>query len=222
MPAPPSRLAVGRVAAALALYALIAGACGSRLGPTGAVPSPSATPPSPSASAVTTAPPGSEASLRTRATEAVTALRDRDFAKLAALAHPDKGVRFTPYTFVQPRDVVLDAATISQGTSNTRTYLWGSSDGKGDPVEWTFERYLGRYVYERDYAAAPQILLDNYPQVRGNKNDNTKAMYPSARTVEYFFPETGPGPNWSGLRLVFEDKGGTWYLVGIIHDEWTI
>lgn len=224
MPAPLTRLAVARLAAAVALYAIIAGACGSRLGPTGADPSVSATPQSsPSASpAVATAPPGNEASLRSRATEAVMALRDKDFAKLAALAHPDKGVRFTPYTFIQPRDVVLDAATIRQGTANTRTYLWGFSDGKGDPLEWTFERYLASYVYERDYAAAPEVLIDNYPQVRGNKYDNTRAMYPSARTVEYFFPETGPGPNWSGLRLVFEDRGGTWYLVGIIHDEWTI
>jgi len=220
LPAPLTRFA-----AALAVCALLAGACGSRLAPTGAGPSPTAAtaPPTSSPAATTAAaPPGSEASLRVRATEAVVAFRDKDFAKLAALAHPDKGVGFTPYTFVQPRDVVLDAATIRQGFANTRTYLWGFSDGKGDALEWTFERYHGRYVYERDYAAAPQVLVDNYPQVRGNKYDNTKAVFPSARTVEYFFPETGPGPNWSGLRLVFEDRGGSWYLVGVIHDEWTI
>lgn len=220
MPAIVTRPADARLVAALAVFAILTGACGSRLSPVEA--GPAATPqPSPPAAA-TADPAGSEALLRGRATEAVTALRDKDFAKLAALIHPDKGVRFTPYTFVQARDVVLDAATIRQGTANARTYLWGFSDGKGDPLEWTLERYLARYVYERDYAAAPQILIDNYPQVRGNKYDNTRAVFPSARTVEYVFPETGPGPNWSGLRLVFEDRGGTWYLVGIIHDEWTI
>lgn len=211
-----------RLVAALAVIAILAGACGSRASPVGAGRSATATPqfsPSPSAAATTAHPAGSEASLRGRATEAVTPLRDKDFAKLATLAHPDKGVRFTPYTFIQPRDVVLDAATIRQGTANTRTYLWGFSDGKGDPLEWTLERYLARYVYERDYAAAPQVLIDNYPQVRGNKYDNTKTVGADRGVL---LPRDRTRPNWSGLRLVFEDRGGAWYLVGVIHDEWTI
>jgi hypothetical protein len=28
--------------------------------------------------------------------------------------------------------------------------------------------------------------------------------------------------DWESLRLVFQEEGGVWYLVGVIHDEWTI
>jgi hypothetical protein len=30
------------------------------------------------------------------------------------------------------------------------------------------------------------------------------------------------GMDWRSLRLVFEKKNDIWYLVGIIHDQWTI
>jgi hypothetical protein len=28
--------------------------------------------------------------------------------------------------------------------------------------------------------------------------------------------------DWQSLRLVFEETAGNWYLVGIVHDQWTI
>ena len=30
------------------------------------------------------------------------------------------------------------------------------------------------------------------------------------------------GMDWKSLRLVFQEKDNIWYLVGIIHDGWTI
>ena len=211
-----------RILVALLVISVIPLACGARA-PIGAGPSATAAPtaslaPTPSPSA------DPEPAVRARATAAVTALRDKDFAALAALAHPVKGVRFTPYTFVQARDVVLDAATIRQWFTSTRTYTWGFTDGRGDAIDTNLEGYYKRYVYNKDYSKASPVIVDNYPPNRGNKNDNTKAMYPAGRTVEYYLPSTDPNTtlDWAGLRLVFEELSGTWYLVGIIHDEWTI
>lgn len=46
------------------------------------------------------------------------------------------------------------------------------------------------------------------------------------RRVEYYVEGTlvggQPGNDWRALRLVFELVDGRYYLVGIIHDEWTI
>lgn len=211
-----------RILAALLLIFVVPLACGARA-PVGAGPTTTATP----TAAATLAPspsPDVEITVRARATAAVTALRDKDFTALAALAHPVKGVRFTPYTFVQARDNVLDAATIRQGFTGTRTYSWGFTDGKGDAIDTNFEGYYKRYVYNKDYAKASPVLVDNYPPNRGNKYDNTKAFYPQGRTVEYHLPSTDPNTtlDWAGLRFVFEEFSGTWYLVGVIHDEWTI
>lgn len=43
--------------------------------------------------------------------------------------------------------------------------------------------------------------------------------------VEYHFPgfeKKYEGKDWKSLRLVFEKKNDRWYLVGIVHDQWTI
>ena len=49
--------------------------------------------------------------------------------------------------------------------------------------------------------------------------------YQSAVVVEFYFPGFDPqyaGMDWRSLRLVFMQQGSDWFLVGIIHDQWTI
>lgn len=55
--------------------------------------------------------------------------------------------------------------------------------------------------------------------------DNMSTAYPNGSFVEYHF--TGfdsqyAGIDWASLTLVFEENGGDWYLVGIVHGQWTI
>ena len=201
-------------------------ACGSRT-PVGAGPSATAAPTT-NATATTTPRPSASAdvatTVRTRASAVVAALKAKDFTTVASLAHPTKGVRFSPYAFVDTaRHVVLDAATIRLGFANTKVYLWGHTSGKGDPMEWNFERYYARQIYNKDYAASTDLGYDRHLP-RGNSNDNSAAAYPQGHSVDYYLPSTDPNTtlDWGGLRLVFEEQGGTWYLVGVIHDEWTI
>lgn len=201
-------------------------ACGGRA-PVGAGPTASAAPTATATSSATQRPPTSaevEATVRARAAEAVKALKAKDFATIASLAHPTKGVRFSPYAFVDTqRHVVLDAATIRLGFANTKTYLWGHTSGRGDPMEWTFEQFYTRQLYNKDYAASTDVGYERHPQ-RGNAIDNSATAYPQGRSVDYYLPSTDPNTtlDWGALRLVFEDQGGTWYLVALIHDEWTI
>jgi len=226
MPATPTR-----VAAALVLGAILVSACGSRQLPVGAGPSASATPTtpatpaaSPASAAPTATPAGTEAQLRARAAEAVTALRDKDFTKLATLAHPQKGVRFSPYAFVDTqRHVVLPAATLTQGFGNRQQHLWGHTDGQGLPMQWTLEEYYTRHLWKKDFSKAPTIVIDQRTG-KGSATDNSAHAYPGARVVEYHQPSANPNTtlDWSSLRLVFEQQAGSWVLVGIIRDEWTI
>jgi len=158
------------------------------------------------------------------ATSAVEALRDRDMARLAALAHPTRGVRFSPYAFVSQADVVLMPAQLETALSDPTVYLWGAYDGTGDPISLTFAAYYEQFVYSHDFAAAPQV---GYNQIigRGNTINNCFDFYPGAFVAEYHFPGFNPaygGMDWVSLRLVFQQEDGVWYLVGIIHDQWTI
>ena len=55
--------------------------------------------------------------------------------------------------------------------------------------------------------------------------ENVADAYPEARFVEYHFPGIDPeleGFDWCSLKLVFQVWENDWYLVGIIHGEWTI
>lgn len=59
----------------------------------------------------------------------------------------------------------------------------------------------------------------------GNIIDNSHDFYPNSIIVEYYLPGTDPnngGMDWQSLRLVFQSIENQWYLVGIIHSQWTI
>lgn len=155
------------------------------------------------------------------AKQAIEALKNRDMVQLASMAHPEKGVLFSPYGFMGEDKVILKAEQLSGALTDPTVRHWGSFDGTGDPIDLTFAAYFERFVYSHDFAAAPQISY----------NQPIKEIYhaeefePSSIMVEYHFPGFDPkyeGLDWQSLRLVFEQQGQTWYLVGILHSQWTI
>ncbi len=165
-----------------------------------------------------------EWTVRNRAGEAVNALRNRDMTKLSELIHPDKGVRFSAYSHATEKDMTFSASQIADIFNSQQKYFWGSYDGSGDPIELTFEEYFKKFVYDRDFAGAPQV---GYNKILGTGNTlvNINEFYPGCNFVEYHFPGFDPqysGMDWVSLRFVLENKSGTWYLVGILHDQWTI
>lgn len=164
--------------------------------------------------------------LADRAKEAVTALQGKDLTRLAALVHPEKGVRWSPYGYVRTEengDLVSPAEKVGGLFQDGKVYTWGIFDGSGAPIEMTFTDYYQRFVYDRNFAAAPTVAT-NQIVGQGNTRVNLSEAYPSGGFVEYHFPGTqeNAGHDWASLRLVFEQKDGQWYLVGVVHDQWTI
>jgi hypothetical protein len=155
----------------------------------------------------------------------VDALKAKDGAKLASLAHPAKGVRFSMYAYVRTDfDQVLTAADLKVAFTDPKVRLWGISDGKGDEIRVTFAEYYKSYVYDVDFAKAPDVAY-NRAIGTGNTIDNSATVYPDAVMVEFHYPGFDPtygGMDWRSLRLFFEQKDGTWYLVGVVHGAWTI
>jgi hypothetical protein len=165
-----------------------------------------------------------------RAAQVILALRDRDMRTLANLAHPGDGLRFSPYGYVRAgagapegQDLVFGAAEVAGLWSDPTIYMWGSAAGSGTPIELAFAGYYDEYVYDVDFAQ-PDVVGFDVTIGTGNTIDNIAEVYPGAFTVEYHFEGFDPqyaGLDWRSLRLVFEESGGSWYLVGIVHDEWT-
>jgi hypothetical protein len=160
-----------------------------------------------------------------RATEIIIALRDRKLDELARVVHPEQGVRFSPYAYVEEtEDLVFQAAEVPGLLDSATVYRWGAFDGTGEPIELTFEEYYERFVYDADFAR-PEVLGLGETVGAGNSINNLDEVYPGAVTVEYHFTGFDPqygGLDWRSLRLVLVEEDGVWYLVGIVHDEWTI
>lgn len=162
-----------------------------------------------------------------RAKETIQVLKEKDMAKLAALIHPKKGVQFSPYSHINvSSDIKVMGSGLAALWVNTATTHWGEYDGSGDPIDLTFPDYWDKFVYNQDFAAAPQISY-NVILGKGNMINNVFSIYPTSTfiTVEYHFPGFDPqyqGMDWTSLRLVFENSGGSWYLVAIVHDQHTM
>jgi len=163
--------------------------------------------------------------IKGRATEVLTALKNYDMDKFSQMVHPDKGVRFSPYAYVQvEKDVVFSPDKIKALGEDNEKYLWGIYDGSGEPIELTFEDYHKKFIYDADFINAEEVGY-NKKLSQGNTIDNSAQVYKNSIIVEYHFSGFDPqyaGMDWKSLRLVFEKKNGTWFIVGVIHDQWTI
>jgi hypothetical protein len=171
-----------------------------------------------------TAAPTEAMSLEAAADLAVTALAEKDLSALADLVHPDMGVRFTPYAYVEAEQQVFTTGQLPGLLGSDEVYHWGVYDGSGKPMDLTFSEYYDQFVYSADFLNADETAV-NERLGQGNAINNIDEFYPDSSFVAYYIAGIDPqyeGMDWQSLRLVFRQEGGRWLLVGIVHDEWTI
>lgn len=159
------------------------------------------------------------------ARQVVEALSAQDGKTLASLVHPEKGVRFSPGAYVDVvSDVVFSRAQIETFWTDNKIYTWGFADGTGDPINMTPSQYCRGYIMSRDFLS-PSSINVNSDRAAGNTSNNAALVYPNGTRVEYYIEpsirDNIPGLDWGALRLVFERSGDSWFLIAVIHDEWT-
>lgn len=172
---------------------------------------------------ITSTPPSIQQAVLDRAAEVIALLRDKDMTSLAGYVHSKWGLRFSPYASVKETDQVILAENIPNLRADKRLYTWGNYSGSGEPIDLSFEEYYSEFIFDVDFANAPEIALNHRLGV-STSMDNIFEFYQSSMFVEYYFPSFDPqfeGMDWRSLRLVFMRDNDTWYLVGIIHDQWT-
>ncbi|WP_308006775.1 hypothetical protein [uncultured Chryseobacterium sp.] len=153
----------------------------------------------------------------------IQALKDKNFKKFAEFIHPEKGVRFSMYAFVNPKeDKKFSKADFIRYQPTRTLFTWGTMDGSGDLYRATIRDYLSDWVYSKDFATA-QVSLNAF-QGKGNSLNNVKEIYPNADFTENFMKgsEANSGMDWKCLRLIFEEFQGKYYLIGVVNDQWTI
>lgn len=155
--------------------------------------------------------------------EILQALKNKDYKKLAEYIHPEKGIRFSMYAFVNPKDDKHFSKTDFEKYEPTKTlFTWGAMDGSGELYKATIDDYLTKWVYSKDFVTG-QTSLNEFLG-KGNSLNNLKKIYPNADFVENFIKgsEANAEMDWKTLRLVFEEYQGKYYLVGVVNDQWTI
>ncbi|KAE9633163.1 MAG: hypothetical protein PWP07_733 [Epulopiscium sp.] len=159
------------------------------------------------------------------ADQVIYAISKKDGQAISEYVHPEKGVRFTPYTHVSlENDVVFGKEEMKSFFDNPNVYLWGYYDGSGEEIKLTPSEYYEQFIYSEDFMNAPEV---GYNEIlsSGNMLENQFEVYDDPMVVEYYFPGFNPeyeGLDWKSLRLVFEKYEGSYRLVGIIHNQWTI
>lgn len=164
-------------------------------------------------------------SLIASAIEVVTHLSENDMEALSEWVHVSEGVRFSPYGYVNTTsDLVFNAQTIETLWLEPQIFNWGAFDGTGDPILFNFQDYYNRFIYDEDYLNPHMIGIDNVLSF-GNTLINFDVVYPDASFVEFHFTGFDPqymGMDWRSLFLIFEEVNNEWFLIGIVHNEWTI
>lgn len=158
------------------------------------------------------------------ASAVITALKNKDIKALNAYVHPESGLRFSPYAYIDSDSAVHFGPGKLPELNDDTVYTWGSYDGSGEPIKLTFGQYYDRFVYDHDYANPQETGWDTILG-SGNTTPNMKEIYPDSYVVDYHFKgfdEKNEGMDWASLILVLQEHDGGWYVSAIAHSGWTI
>lgn len=159
--------------------------------------------------------------------EVLTVIKHKKYDSLALFFHPNEGVRFSPNAYIDTAsDIIFAAAAFTKEATakKQQKFIWGEYDGSGDPISLTIDEYFKKFVYDVDFLTPENRKVNEF--IGGsNSQNNLLAVYDSCDFTESHFSgfdKKMDGMDWRSIRLVFKMKDGKYFLVGIVHDEWTI
>lgn len=159
------------------------------------------------------------------AREVIQKLSVRDYETLEELVGPD-GLSLDIYPNFDLQKNLIEKKDISQIPQDTKVYLWGYTDGKGDPINLTRAEFLTKWIYNNsiDYLKAPYVAINK--KLGGGNSVNTIDVAREGRTyVAFHFSGFDPkysGMDWTTLYLIFDFIDSEYKLRGIAKDNWTI
>lgn len=165
-----------------------------------------------------------DSSLLQLAEKVLVTLKEKNFKQLATYAHPDSGIFFSAYAYVDKTDKTrLSVAELNNPATASRKVKWGAFDPQDSSALITITTYFDKYVYDEDFLEAPKKSVNQFHN-RGTTINNIQEAFPNTEIVEFHFPGFDPkyeGLDYRTLRLVFKPENNKYLLTGIVHDQWT-
>ena len=169
--------------------------------------------------------PNSDSLVLASSRQVLSFLKNKAFIQLAGLFHPQQGVRFSPYGHIDTaKDIVLSSQQFLQAIQKKNIIHWGYYDGSGDSILLNAAQYYKKFIYNADFVNAEKTSFNKMIGA-GNSVNNLTSIYQDLNFTESHFSgfdKKYGGMDWTSLRLVFKLLQGKYYLVGIVHDQWTI
>lgn len=138
--------------------------------------------------------------------------------------HPQKGCVFVPYTFLSEDTQKLTTSSFNTYINSEEQLEWGTQDGSGDVITFTVVDYFKKYVYDFDYKNKSSDFHFNKDLAFSNTYNNISEFYPDADFMEFYYDGTKEfeGMDWKSLIFYVEKFEGSYVLVAVVHNQWTI
>lgn len=168
---------------------------------------------------------GNEEDLFQLSDTVVEALSKANWDRLSTLVHPQFGLGFTTEAFLDTStNVRFNSEQIRKLGKNKNQFLWGMEDGTGEEIKLSFKDYFHQYLFDKNYTKMKRGKL-NEQLGTSNTANNILSIFPKRKVtfIEYHFPGTDKASqmDWSSLRLVFKKFKDKWYLIYLVHDQWS-
>jgi len=152
-------------------------------------------------------------------------LHQNNLEGLAEYFHPTKGAYFLPYAHFDTSTVInLKKTEFIQTLNANKIFTWGVYDGSGEPITLDITNYFKQFVYNIDFKNLTTSKHINTQLVSSNSLNNIGDILPKAKHIEYHYKGSKQydGLDWSSLIFYVEEYNGQYYIVALVHNQWTI
>lgn len=109
---------------------------------------------------------------------------NEDMDSIAQFVHPEKGVPFSPYIYVEDDAVIINKEDFSDMLNDDTIYKWGIYYGKGTPIELTGQDFYDEFLDMTPYVDPDNVLINDL-QDRGNILNNVAEKFPNTKIIKF-------------------------------------
>ena len=151
-------------------------------------------------------------------------LKNDNLIQFATTFHPKKGCKFIPYPYLVEEDLVFSNDDFRKELQTNKKLHWGMYDSSGEPIDLTIKNYVKQFVYDVNYKDKATDININENLTISNTINNISEFYPKAQYIEFYYDGTAEfeGMDWSSLIFYIEKLNNKYYLVAVVHNQWTI
>ena len=152
------------------------------------------------------------------AVKTMIAFESQNYKSLAEHIHPELGVVFAPYTFIDfEENIVFTSEQVQDFDNDRNVYNWGSHSISPISVELTVAEYIEQFVCDKNYLQSDQFAINNTIR-NGNDMENFLDVFQNCFYVDFHNQGTEEYEflDWSSVKIVMLKYEGTFKVVAVV------